>query len=249
MKFLFNVGAEKSGTTWLHNYFRNHPHYHDIGKELNLIQRNDILPMHYEYPKYSSNIETFFHDISKLNKVTGDFTHYEGSSENIFRLYKEGLLKYDIELVPVYIMRDPIDRAWSAWHMLHEAAVFYRRQHSDILSFNMPGAAAFTIYNVLQCKYKETVEALDKVFSKPLYFFYEDFFKQESLDSICDALEIPHMPGYFTEKVNSSRYVMKQAPIEFINMFGYTDKNKKAIEFLKERFGDVPWDLSRYERK
>jgi hypothetical protein len=247
-KFLLNVGAEKSGTTWLHNYFRNHPQYHDIGKELNILQRNDLVPTHCNYASYKSNIEHFFRDVSQLNKVTGDYTHYEGSTENIFRIYKEGFLKYDIEVVPVYIMREPINRAWSSWHMLHEAAEFHDLQYSDITSFNMPGPAAFIIHSFLQCKYKETVEALDAVFSRPLYFFYEDFFKQESLNTICDALDIEQIPGYFTEKVNASKYV-SDVPIEFINMFGITVKNKRAIEFLKERFGDVPWDLSRYERK
>lgn len=248
MKFLLNVGAEKAGTTWLHNYFRNHPHYHDMGKELNILQRNDLVPTHSLYPAYKNNIEKFFRDISELNKVTGDFTHYEGSTENIFRILKEGLLKYDIEVVPVYIMREPISRAWSSWHMLNLAAVYHKLQFHAINNFDMPGPAAFVIHNILQCKYKETVEALDKVFSTPLYFFYEDFFKQENVDKICDALEIPHYPGYFTEKVNAGNY-KDEAPIEFVNMFGITNKNLMAIEFLKERFGDVPWDLSRYERK
>ena len=108
--------------------------------------------------------------------------------------------------------------------------------------------AAFTVHSMLQCKYKETVEALDAVFSKPLYFFYEDFFKQESLDSICEALDITPMPGYFTEKVNASNYV-SDVPIEFVNMFGITPKHMEAISFLKERFGNVPWYLARYERK
>lgn len=247
-KFLLNVGAEKSGTTWLHNYFRNHPHYHDIGKELNILQRNDIVPTHCLYPDYKSDIERFFKDVSKLNKVTGDFTHYEGSTENILRLIKNGFVKYDIEVVPVYIMRDPIERAWSSWHMLNHAARYHRLQYHDINNFGMPGPAAFVIHNILQCKYKETVEALDAVFSKPLYFFYEDFFKQESLDKICDALDIPSYPGYFTEKVNAGNYNSKPR-IEFINMFGTTHKNLQAISFLKERFDHVPWDLTRYERK
>ena len=247
MKFLLNVGAEKSGTTWLYNYFYNHPQFHHIGKELNIIQRNDIVPTHCPYPNYKGDIERFFSDVSKLNKVTGDFTHYEGSTENVYRLIKDGLLKYDIEVVPVYIMRDPIDRAWSAWHELHQAAVYHGIQHNDITDFNMPGPAAFTVHSMLQCKYKETVEALDAVFSKPLYFFYEDLFKQESLDSICEALDITPMQGYFTEKVNASKYV-SDVPIVFINMFGITSKHMQAISFLKERFGNVPWDLTRYQR-
>lgn len=248
MKFLLNVGAEKAGTTWLYSYFQKHPQYHDLGKELNIIQRDDLVPTFYNHP-YKSNIEAFFRDVSLINSVTGDFTHYEGSTENIYRIYKDGFLKYDIEIVPVYIMRDPIERAWSAWHMLHEVAEQRKHKHSGILSFDMPGPAALLTHNYLQCKYKETVQALDSVFSKPLYFFYEDFFNQESLDVICRALDIPGLPGNFTEKVNASKYVTDNIPEEFINIFCMTDKNLNAIEFLKGRFGNVPWDLTRYERK
>jgi hypothetical protein len=247
MKFLLNVGAEKAGTTWLHNYFYNHPHFHDVGKELNIIQRNDLVPTHCHYYDYKSNISNFFKDVSLLNKVTGDFTHYEGSTENVYRIIKDGLLKYDIEVVPVYIMRDPINRAWSAWHMLHEAAIHYGAQHTGIDNLNIPGPAAFVIHNVLQCKYEETVKALDSVFAKPLYFFYEDFFKQESVDTICDALEIPHAPGHFPQKINAGSYP-SEIPIDFINMFCITKKNLQAIEFLKDRFDNVPWDLTRYQR-
>lgn len=244
MKFLLNVGAEKSGTTWLYNYFYNHPQFHHIGKELNIIQRNDIVPTHSNYPQYKSNIENFFSDVSKLNKVTGDFTHYEGSTENVYRLIKDGLLKYDIEVVPVYIMRDPIDRAWSAWHELHQAAVYHGLQHNDITDFNMPGPAAFTVHSMLQCKYKETVKALDAVFSKPLYFFYETFFTQSNINIICDRLDISRIQANFTP-FNKGLYTTSPSE-HFIRTFGTTPKNVEAVRFIHERFDNVPWRLSDY---
>lgn len=250
MKFLLCVGAEKAGTTWLFEYFRHHPEFYDVGKELNVIQRDDLIPT---FPKVSDSFKKdlgkYFRYFQQLNQVSGDFTHYEGSTENVFRLLKDGLKQYDIDIVPVYIMRDPIERAWSAWYMLHQVANARRHNHTDILSFDMPGAAAVLTHNYLQCKYKETVQALDSVFSKPLYFFYEEFFNQESLDTICNALDIPTAPGNFTERVNASKYISNAIPEEFINTFCITDKNLSAIEFLKGRFGNVPWDLTHYERK
>jgi hypothetical protein len=248
MKFLLNVGAEKAGTTWLYEYFKNHPKFYDNGKELNVIQRNDIVPTHTQHPDYKENIENYFSSIAALKQVTGDFTHYEGSTENVFRLIKDGLSKHGIEIVPVYIMRDPINRAWSAWHELARGAIYHRIQHQSLYNFDMPAPAAFVIHNMLQCKYKETIEALDKVFDEPLYFFYEDFFKQDNIDKICDRLEIGYVQADLDKKVIPTVYVEPDPRIEFINMFCYTKKNLEAIEFLKERFGHVPWDLSRYER-
>lgn len=234
MKFLFNVGAEKSGTTWLYYYFQKHPEFYDIGKELNVIQRDDLVPTFVDSWNYKKDIEKYFCDISKINQVTGDFTHYEGSTENVFRLFKNGLAKYDIDVVPVYIMRDPIKRAWSSWNMLGGGT-----------NFNMPDPAFFITQNFFQCKYKETIESLDNVFPKPLYFFYEDFFKQENIDTICDELEIEKIPAQFSNIINKGSYD-NNIPQEFIEKFCLTTKNKNAVRFILERFDNVPWDLTNY---
>lgn len=230
MKFLLCVGAEKAGTTWLYEYFKSHPEYHDIGKELNILQRDDLVPCLEDVEDYRKDIEAFFRKVSQINQVTGDFTHYEGSSENIFRLIKNGLLKYDIEVVPVYIMREPIKRAWSAWNMIGGGSV------------RMSKGADYVINNLLSCKYKETVQALDNVFAEPLYFFYEDFFRQENLDKICDALEISHHTAKCDEVVNPGIY--KKGPTRaFVQYYGKTSKNIEAVKFLKERFDHAYWKL------
>lgn len=233
MKFLLCVGAEKAGTTWLYQYFKSHPEYHDIGKELNIIQRDDLVPVLEDVEEYRKNIESFFRSVSQLNCVTGDFTHYEGSSENIFRLIKDGLMKYDIEVVPVYIMRDPIQRAWSAWKMLGGG------------SSKMAQAPMFIMKNHLACKYKETIEALDSVFAKPLYFFYEDFFKQENIDTICDALDISRDTAQCDKIVNSG-FHKKSMPKAFVKDFGKCTKNIAAVKFIAERFDNVPWKIEDY---
>lgn len=232
MKFLLCVGAEKAGTTWLHEYFCSHPEYHDIGKELNIIQRDDLVPCFEDVVEYRKDIEKYFSDISVINKVTGDFTHYEGSSENVFRIIKNGLLKYDIDVVPVYIMRDPIDRARSAWNMLGAG------------SCKMAEPAEFVMTNFLACKYKETIEALDSVFVQPLYFFYEDFFHQENIDKICDALEISRKSAECDKVVNEG--CKKKATKDFIKKFGKSTKNVKAVKYISERFNNVPWNLKDY---
>ena len=233
MKFLLNVGAEKAGTTWLHEYFKTHPEFHSIGKELNVLQRDDLVPTHAPNNNFKTNIESYFNFVSKLNKVTGDFTHYEGSTENVYRLIKDGLQKYDIDIVPVYIMRDPIARAWSAWNMLGGSR-----------NINMPPPASFIVENYLQCKYKETVQALDSVFSKPLYFFYESFFKQEDLDKICDNLDISNKQ-IDLGIINVGTYIESPTD-EFINKFCKTTKTLDAVKFIERRFPNVPWTLKDY---
>ena len=233
MKFLLNVGAEKSGTTWLYEYFKEHPDFYDMGKELNIIQRDDLVPVLESVEEYRKDIESFFRAVLNINQVTGDFTHYEGSSENVFRLIKDGLLKYDIEVVPVYIMRDPIQRSWSAWNMLGGGKIPSQSK-----------ASQFVMTNFISCKYKETIEALDSVFANTLYFFYEDFFTQTNINKICDELEISRHPAECDNKIGASPY--KKMPSDFLNAFGKSVKNKEAVKYVFERFENAPWKLEDY---
>jgi hypothetical protein len=233
MKFLLNVGAEKSGTTWLYEYFKGHPDFYDMGKELNIIQRDDLVPILEDVDEYRKDIESFFRTVSSVNQVTGDFTHYEGSSENVFRLIKNGLLKYDIEVVPVYIMRDPIRRAWSAWNSLGGGKISTKS-----------AASQFVMTNFMSCKYRETIEALDNVFANPLYFFYEDFFAQDNINKICDELQIFHHQAECDIRINASQH--KKIPNIFLKTFGKSSKNVIAVKYIFERFKNVPWKLKDY---
>lgn len=232
MKFLLCVGAEKAGTTWLYQYFSFHPDFHTLGKELNIIQRDDLVPVLENVDSFRKNINEYFQSASAISKVTGDFTHYEGSSENIFRLIKDGFSKVNIDVVPVYIMRDPIKRAISAWNMLGGG------------SCEMAMPAQFVMTNFLSCKYKETVQALDNVFDKPLYFFYENFFQQENIDTITDMLEMSRHDAMLSMKINQGSNM--QVSPEFIELFGKSEKNRNAVAFIKERFPDAPWDFEDY---
>ena len=198
-----------------------------------MIQRDDLVPILEDVSEYRKDIESFFRTVSNINQVTGDFTHYEGSSENVFRLIKSGLLKYDIEVVPVYIMRDPIQRSWSAWNMIGGGKIP-----------NQSTASHFVMTNFISCKYKETIEALDSVFANPLYFFYEDFFTQTNMNKICDELEISRHPVDCDNKVGASSY--KKMPTSFLKAFGKSLKNKDAVKYVFERFENVPWKLEDY---
>jgi hypothetical protein len=231
MKFLLNVGAEKAGTTWLYDYFVKHPDFIHYGKELNIVQRDDFVPRFERCVPGVDNISFYFNFFNQRNHVTGDFTHYEGSTPNIFKILEDGL---NHEIVPVYIMRDPIERAWSAWNMFGGG------------SCDLPPAANFVMQSILSCKYKETVEALDHVFGpeRVLYFFYEDFFKQENVDLICDTLDLPRMAADFTP-INKGAYTSPPSQ-DFIRTFGTTIKNMDAVMFINERFNNVPWRLSDY---
>ena len=266
MKYLMNVGAEKAGTTWFYKYFESHPNFISCGKELNIIERDTFVPTLTKSYKFKKDIKSWFDHVAALDKPTGDFTHYEGSSENIFRLFKDGLADIGVEVVPVYIMRDPIARAWSCWNMFYDYIYYHKRHHilkhvahvdptksaiiekiTDISArdnFDTHPIAKLFVGSYLTPEYKRTIEALDTVFEDPLYFFYEELFDQTNLDLICDRLEISHRPIDPTP-VNKGRYD-QDPPQEFFDVFCDNRAFEQNVTYVKERFGYVPWQVTDY---
>ena len=264
MKFLMNVGAEKAGTTWFYKYFESHPDFISCGKELNIIERDTFVPTLTKSYPFKKDLKQWFAHVKSLDKPTGDFTHYEGSSENIFRLFKDGFADLGIEVVPVYIMRDPIARAWSCWNMFYDYIYHQKRAGwsridpvkssiierisdiSDRDDFSMNPIAQLFVGSYLTPEYKRTIEALDNVFDEPLYFFYEELFNQENLDLVCDRLCIPRHPIDMTP-INKGVY-QDAAPQEFIDAFCSTKAFKENVTFVNERFNNVPWPVKDYEK-
>ena len=262
MKFLMNVGAEKAGTTWLWKYFETHPDFAPVGKEMNIIERDTFVPTLTRSHAFKKDINNWFKHIAVLDKPSGDFTHYEGSSENIFRIFKQGFEDVGIEIVPVYIMRDPITRAWSCWNMFYDYIFSQKRagwsridstksaiieKITDISTrdnFDMHPVAKLFVGSYLTPEYKRTIEVLDNVFDDPLYFFYEQLFDQKNLDLICDRLEISHKPIDPTP-VNKGGYE-QDPPQEFIDTFCDNRAFKENVTYVTERFENVPWRLSDY---
>lgn len=263
MKFLMNVGAEKAGTTWFYKYFESHPGFISCGKELNIIERDTFVPTLTKSHSFKQDLKQWFAYVQSLDKPTGDFTHYEGSSENVYRLFKDGLADIGVEVVPVYIMRDPIARAWSSWNMFYDyiyhqnRAVWSRidptkasiiQNITDVSSrydFNMHPIAQLFVGSYLTPEYKRTIHALDRVFDEPLYFFYEELFDQKNMDLVCDRLGIEHKP-IDIKPINKGTYD-QVAPPEFIKAFCSTDTFKENVAFVNERFSHVPWNLEDYK--
>lgn len=254
MKFLMNVGAEKAGTTWFWKYFDDHPDFFSLGKELNIIERDNFVPTLSKTSKYKKDINVFFNDVKSLKKVTGDFTHYEGSSENIYRIYKEGL--NGIDIIPVYIMRDPIQRAWSSWNMFYKLTESNRRlawqkidpmkslileksNYSSRFDFNHHAVSDLFISSWLAPKYLQTIKCLDSVFDSPIYLFYENLFNQKTMNLVCDALEISHK-DIDKIKINSSSY-NDNPPKEFVDKYCDNVFYKNTVDYIKNRFYDVEW--------
>ena len=186
------VGAQKSGTTSIANYLRQHP---DISisriKEPNFFsyynEKTCIIEKLKKFNKFANHsfdIITDINDYLKLfdNKklILGDCSthylyHYNSTIKNIKREYQD---KYS-DLKIIIILRDPVYRAFSAWSMfvrdgketesfLKAIALSQRRiEKGDIVDFDYLG---FSLY-------ANQVEAYLSSFENVKIFIFEDFFK------------------------------------------------------------------------
>lgn len=239
-RILLNVGTEKAGTTWLYSYFQVHPEYKDIGvKELNVLQTSNLVPTLSSLSKIlQADLELYldYFDAQYDGRVLGDFTHYEMSTPNVFKLLKDGFESRGFQVFPVYIMREPTDRAWSAYKMINA--------DSTAVQTNNAFAYEFLMRHFLRPKYKETVEALDLVFGDSVqYYFYETFFNDEKyIYNLCDTLGIDRKTPELSRKVNTTRESEISSVI--VNYLSSDIKTQECIEFIRNRFKDVPWEIN-----
>ena len=145
--FLLGIGAQKSGTTWLHDQlskctnvdlgFIKEYHVFDalfskhcarykqklvsdlVNPKLNLD--NLLLKKKLEFIENPDNYFNYFNGLISNNtdvQLVGDITPaYSMLHSEHFTFIKEGLTRRGFDVRVVFIMRDPFDRAWSMLRM------------------------------------------------------------------------------------------------------------------------------------
>ncbi len=102
------IGAQKSGTTALHEYLRRHPEiFLPVGKELPYFTLSSQ-----ERPEWHAYLEEYFkeaHPGQRLGKVTPQYMAYPDCAREIVKRLP------NVKLVA--LLRDPIDRAVSHYRM------------------------------------------------------------------------------------------------------------------------------------
>ena len=136
----------------------------------------------------------------------------------------------------IYIMRDPVDRLWSALRMYYE----YVNQQSPmpIEDFAANWQAILDPELIQLSDYAGTVSRLDAEVPEEdrLYLFYEDLFEEKTLGRITDFLGINARPGQPDNRVNVGQYrampeVYTRAAAEVLG---------PQYTFVAERFGGLP---------
>lgn len=235
--FLLGVGAQKAGTSWLHDYLVDHPAC-DMGmrKEYHILDALFIpgckrfratahgwhntpedtpfadKPRHLQFYDNLDDYFDYFHEIAHQHadtKVVGDITpSYAALPVDALRLVKAEFEKRDMQVKVVFLMRDPVERIWSAVRMLRRK----QRNQTPNKPFEM-SEADHVLHNhnhrssILRGRYEVTLANLAAAFAGKDVFvgLYEELFSTAEVARITGFLGIDPIAPDFARKVNVSR--------------------------------------------
>ncbi|UYG01954.1 sulfotransferase [Halomonas sp. LR3S48] len=281
--FFLGIGAQKSGSSWLHWQLYNHPeiwvpplkeirYFDNIDNENNAKQwlrerykrnakklqraikekdsRAPYLEELTDWLKYAiTQAEKYegreFYDKvitpvdSKLYRAKGEVTpSYSAMSvEKVEKLYN-----YYPDAKLIFIMRDPVQRAWS---MARHIAIRNRQDYSLLKSEDFLRKFIRDKHYYNCGRYDRTIENYEKFFpnNQINYSFFEEIFQGDNcwdyLEEICEFLNISYNSSYFpeahnpvlaTEKVN----MPKEAELVLLEAF------QDVYDYIKKRFGRLP---------
>jgi hypothetical protein len=217
--FVLGVGAQKAGTTWLHQYlssyacadFGMHKEYHiwdaifsELCAEFKVtpemfvdtvadgLVANDASILRYAMQHFPAVYPAYFaHLLTGKKWLTGDITPaYACLDKDALLQVKQSIESAGMQVKAVFLMRDPFERCWSAIRMYKRMADLEGSDEECLARLYRSERFRF------RTAYQETIGALECVFSPEsiFYGFYESLFTAETLDRLSDFLGIP--PNY-----------------------------------------------------
>lgn len=222
-QFVVGLGAQKAGTTWLYDYFKNHPEFCiNHMKELHYFDvRYDPL---FSYDDYEKEMICGFRDIYRIDPDVFFrlcMSNDESCYEEYFRYIHKGEKAFG-EITPnyaalnapvfskiqsirpnakfIFIMRNPIDRLWA---QIRFYAQIYRQNIDELCQqIDQP------VFR-LKSDYIRTIRELHKSTdpSQVLLLFYEELFSDAAVRKICDFCGISFVPGAYDTISNKGRVI------------------------------------------
>ena len=220
--FFLGVGAQKAGTTWVHAYLRSSRHgaagqakeYH-IWDALHVPEfivsdrrrsqndRPEMAALRAELMRDEENYFTYFADTfeSADVSVAWDITpEYAGLQRDILIRIRDGFAERNIVTKAMFIMRDPVDRAFSAFkmQMVNGNNRFSTYSNEQVVAYLKTPRVA------VRCHYDKTVLELDAAFaaSSIYYGFFEEMFTPAEVRRLSNFIGIPPRPGFARRTMN-----------------------------------------------
>ncbi len=243
--FVLGVGAQKSGTSWLHGYlvqnkfvnmgFQKEYHVWDVKFKPDLFGEfrpklsnpdGPINAMRRMMCNSNGFYEKYFRGlISAGVYVTDDITpSYSTLSADNFSFIKNKLESVGFEVRVVFFMRDPVQRCWSAIRMALRNQRKSGRNVTDVQAFELFSNSFHKKFCESRTRYDLSIKELTSVFSKEnLYVgIYEEMFNEDKMIALSDFLSIPVNLSFASVKKNESPELMLPLNLQ-----------KKCFDFYK----------------
>lgn len=251
--FVLGIGAQKAGTTWLHDYLmgrgdiymptRKELHYFDAKYRPDLQKGRKRQPWRRrpgtEAPLTVSQLQAFgegedYREYFR-SRVPDDIRHFGEITPAYSLIGQSGFqeirqLFRDVRLI--FIMRDPAERFYSQYRMVREKILKKGAQ---------PTAPLDLLQNrefVERSRYNKTIYTVERVFSdnEIIYLFYETLFRSETIGKLCDFLGVPYKPANFDNVIRSGG---EHGGIPPELKQHIRTKFKGTYSFCRKRFGDA----------
>ena len=151
----------------------------------------------------------------------GDITPaYALLPKNIFNFIKQGLEAKGFKVKVVFLMRDPVERAWSQLRMKNR--LNHERKGAPKISPRTEFKQLKEFYKKNSCisrtRYQETCSTIEKVFPlEDIYYgFYESFFNQQEINRLTHFLEAPNIAPDLGQFIHTSP--KPQTPIKGMDL-------------------------------
>ena len=144
-------------------------------------------------------------------------------------------------------MRDPVERLWSSARMRR------RKQPAQDTSENYEHERLSYVYKryigKIRTQYDKTIKNVESVFpSEDIHYeFYEQLFRQESIDSLLSFLDLSALEPNFDKKVNVSK---KTTGIDKALLSEVANYYVDTYAFVSDKFGkekmEILWPNYKY---
>jgi len=241
------IGVQRAATTSLYRYLIQHPQI--------VVTHKWRETYYFDNPEnYSKGFGWYLgHFPSKLRK--GNKLTFEDSPSYLYYEHIPQLIKQDLgNIKMIAILRNPVDRAYSAWQMYHSYAnlpLKHLRDRADTRTFaeaidqefNPEANTANYPYNYIdRGKYIQQLENYYNYFdpNNILVLNFEQFCQNIglSLAHLCDFLNIEHFPQSMIQQFENQKYAAAK--------YERNPGDQKVLERLQEYF--VPFNEKLYQR-
>jgi hypothetical protein len=164
-----------------------------------------------------------------------------------FAQIRDAFASRDVTTLPVFLMRDPVERIWSQMRM--HARLYPGHEASRTESAEYVLAHYESAPYARRTAYHETIEALDSVFGPgEVYFgFYERLFTDAEVRRLCELAGIDFVAPGFDKRVHSSP---KTADLPEDTVRKVAEHYRAVYLAVAERFPEVSlpelWPSSRF---